>query len=181
MRSTGCTVGTSWFASCTLTSAVSSRTAAITASASTRPKRSTPTTVTAASVRASASRTAECSTALVTTWAPGGTHQSAKLMASVPELQKTTSRLLRVDERGDVFTGLFERDARRAPFVVQSPRVAEHVLAAAPRHGVERGRSERRRRSVVEDTCASLTVCGRSAGEKPAQTRVTQCASPSGR
>ena len=33
----------------------------------------------------------------------------------------------RVDERGDVFTGLLERDAARASFLVQSPRVAVRV------------------------------------------------------
>ena len=93
---TGCTVPTSWLAHCRCTTAVSGPIAAITASGSTRPPRSTPTTV--AGPRSAQARTAECSTALTTVWAADGSGPrrtapwAAMAIASVAPEQKTTSR-----------------------------------------------------------------------------------------
>src|SRR5205823_1020084 len=68
---TGCTGPTSWLACCRQTSRVSSRTAAASSSGSTRPPRSTPTSLTSKPCAASALAglsTAVCSTAPTTRW-----------------------------------------------------------------------------------------------------------------
>ena len=96
IAATGCNVPTSWLPSCTDTSAVSSVIAAAISSGSTRPNRSTPTSVRALGSRRQASRTLECSTAVVTIAPPSPARrtppQIAWFTASVPLEVKTTSR-----------------------------------------------------------------------------------------
>ena len=93
---TGCSVPTSWLASCTDTRAVSSVMAAAISSGSKRPSRSTPTSVSSPGSRRQASRTLECSTAVVTMSPPSPARrtppQIAWFTASVPLEVKTTSR-----------------------------------------------------------------------------------------
>jgi hypothetical protein len=88
---TGWSVPTSWLPDWTWTSAVPGSMAAASASGSTRPRRSTPTTVTR--WRAAASRTHRCSTAGRTTWSPRSVAiHVAVTTDSVAPLVKTTSR-----------------------------------------------------------------------------------------
>ena len=110
------------------TSAVSGRTAAITAAASKRPERSTPTIGHVDVGRATLSRTHECSTAVVTTCPRrdrASAPDTAVLTASVPDDVNTTSRG-RAPKNAATCSRAFSSATRvRAALGVQAAGVAE--------------------------------------------------------
>ena len=149
----GCSVPTSWLASCTDTSTVSGRMAAATSAGSKRPSRSTPTVVTSVAPRATASRTDECSTAVVTTCAGAAAAparpSTAVFTASVPLAVNTTSRGRAPKRAATCSRAVFDRDPGDVSLGVQPAGIGV-VLAEVREHRLERDRSQRRRRRVVE-------------------------------
>ena len=143
----GCTVPTSWFASCTLTSAVSL------ADRGGDLRRVEPADPVDADDRAFDLRAFErVAHARVldrgrhdvpASAGPCDAPQTAVLTASVPDDVNTTSRGRAPTKRGDLLACVFERDARRASFGVQAAGIAG-VLAQEREHRVERGRAQRR-------------------------------------
>ena len=176
ISATGCSVPTSWLASCTDTSAVSGRIASSTSAASNRPARSTPTAVTVVpGARAHASSTAECSTAVVTMWSARPPRrvptapQIAVFTASVPLDVNTTSRGRAPNSAATCSRALLDRDPRDATLRVQTAGIAG-VLA-----------EERQHRRRAPPGGAARTTRGRGRRRGPRQTRATQWSSPSGR
>ena len=139
--------------------------------------------VTSTGARLHASRTAECSTAVVTT-CRGGRPRLRRATAGDGAPHRGVDRLgarrrehdlarSGAEQRGDLLAALLDRDPGDLALGVHPSRVGV-VVAEIGEHRLERRRAQRRRRRVVE--------IGASHGPAPwDQTRATQWSSPSGR